>query len=880
MKKLPKLLLKIFAGLIGFILLAAILIPVFFKDDIRKAIDDQLAANLNANVYYDVDGFSLSLIRSFPNLSVRMSDFGIVGKGVFERDTLTSVNSFELTLDVMSLFGDIVVNKVQLDQPRIFVLVLEDGTANYDITVPSEEVEEVPEDEEESAPMKISIDRWEINEGQLIYYDQSLPFYVLLKGLNHSGSGNFAEEVFDMVTETRIAALSLGYDGTEYMTDKSVSADVTMAMDLANMKFTFAENRVAVNDFAFGFDGYVSMPGDDIEMDINFKGSEIDMKSVLSLIPGAYEEYLDGIKASGEIGFDGFVKGIYNDSLMPAVRTNLTIRNGKVNTPDLPQALEKINMAMMMDVPSADLRQFNMNLDYSSELAGQVTTLKLKFKDLEDYYWDVDFAAKLDMAKLAKILPLEDSEMRGNMNARLLTKGRMSDVEAERWEKLPTSGMLQASDFYFKGPDLPQGFGMSKVDADFDPAKIQLTTFQANAGVSDFSLAGKLTNYLAFALGKDEKLMGNLDFNSTNLDLNEWMTEEEEITEEEVVDTTAMTIVRIPVNVDFVLASEIKKILYTNLEIKDFVGKLIVRNGSVIIDKSGFNLLNGRFTMSGEYASAPEVPTFNFDFDIDKLSIPESFKAFTPIQKLVPVAEKAKGEFSTNFAAKGSLGQDMMPLLSSMSASGLVEIAEAALTNIKVLDGIKQIANLQGGGSSSENMAQLKDVLLSMKIQDGRLNVQPFSLTIGGNPTVVSGSTGLDGSLDYVMAMKVPSGTAGQAVNQALSKYTLGNTAISEFLDLNIGIGGTYDKPVVKLLGAKPSDGEKSLTASVKESVQQKAEEKVTEVKKAVTDSVNSKIDTLKATAAAEAKKAEEAARKKAEAKAKEAAKSLLKKKN
>jgi hypothetical protein len=878
MKKILKLPLKILAGLIGLILIAAILIPVFFKDDIRKAIDDQLAQNLNAKVYYDADAFSLSLIRSFPNLSVKMEDFGIVGKGIFEKDTLTSVKSFELTLDVMSLFGDIVVNKIQLDQPRIFVMVMEDGTANYDITIPSEEGDEETE-EGESAPMRISIDRWEITNGELIYYDLSLPFYVYLKGLDHSGSGDFEADVFDMVTETSVASFSLGYDGTEYMTNKSVTAQVTMAMDMANMKFTFKENKVAVNDFAFGFDGYVSMPGDDIEMDINYKGQEIDMKSVLSLIPGAYEEYLDGINASGEIAFEGFVKGIYNDSLMPAVRTNLTIKNGKVNTPDLPQALEKINVTMQMDVPSADLRQFNMILDYSSELAGQITTLKLKFKDLEDYQWDVDFAAKLDMVKLAKILPLAGSELKGNMNARLLTKGRMSDVDAQRWEKLPTSGEFQANDFYFKGPDLPQGFGMSKVDADFDPAKIQLTTFQASAGVSDFSLAGKLTNYLAFALGKDEKLVGNLDFNSTKLDLNEWMTEEV-ATEEEAVDTSAMTIVRIPVNVDFVLASDIKEILYTNLTLKDFNGKLIVRDGSVIIDKSGFNLLNGRFTMSGEYASAPEVPTFNFDFGIEKLSIPESFKAFTSIQKLVPIAEKTKGDFSTKFKANGALGTDMMPLLSSMSASGLVEIAEAALNNVKVLDGIKQIANIQGGETSKENLAQLKDVLLTMQIKDGRLNVQPFNLTIGGNQTVVSGSTGLDGSLDYAMAMKVPSGTAGQAVNQALSKYTLGNPAVSDFLDLTIGIGGTYTKPEVKLLGAKPSQGEKSLTASVKEQVQQRAEEKVTEVKKAVTDSVNAKIDTLKATATAEAKKAAEAAKKKAAEEAKTAVKDLFKKKN
>jgi len=114
MKKFIKIPLIIVAGLIGLIVLAAVLIPVFFKDDIRKAIDTQLDKNLNAKVYYDADKFGISLFRSFPNLSVRMQDFGLVGVGAFEQDTLASVSKFELVLDVMSLFGDITVNSIKI----------------------------------------------------------------------------------------------------------------------------------------------------------------------------------------------------------------------------------------------------------------------------------------------------------------------------------------------------------------------------------------------------------------------------------------------------------------------------------------------------------------------------------------------------------------------------------------------------------------------------------------------------------------------------------------------------------------------------------------------------------------------------------------------
>ncbi len=890
MKKALKLTLKIIGGLIGIILIAAILIPVFFKDDIRQVIDSELDKNLNATVFYDEDAFSVSLFRSFPNVSVGMGDFGIKGIGVFEEDTLAAIRNFEITINLMSIFDEITINKIQLDEPQILVLVLEDGSANYDIAIPSEEagVEERPQEKEEES-MSIKINRWEINHADVIYFDQSMDFYTLLEDLNHSGSGDFAADVFQMITTTDIGSFSIGYEDTEYISEKSVSAEVTMNMDLANMSFAFAENRVSINDFALGFDGTIAMPNDDISMDIIFAGNDIDLKSVLSLIPGAYDEYLEGIDASGEINFDGLVKGVYNDSSMPQVKTSLEIKDGKVSTPDLPQPIEKIQVSFALDYPSADMSKTSILLDYSSELAEQKAKLKLDFKNLDNYQWDVDFTGILDLEKLAKVLPLDDATLQGNVTANLKTAGQMSDVDAENWENLPTSGQLNINDFYFENNDLPQGFGMKIVNAGFDPDKIEVKKFKANAGKTDLQLKGIITNYMAFALGEDETLKGKLNFKSKQVDLNEWMTSEETVEEEVPSDTTSLEIIRIPKNIDFTLVSKIDELLYDNLTLEDFNGKILVKDGSVILDGAGFNLLGGTFTMDGSYASAPDQPTFDFDFGIEELSIPESFKAFTPVQMLVPVANKMTGNFSTNFGASGALGSDMMPLMNSLSGSGLVEIAEAALKNVKVLDGVKKIANLKGGGDSDQ-MAQLKDVVLSMKIQDGRLSVKPFKLTIGGNETVVSGSTGLDGSLDYAMAMKVPTGQAGQAINQALSRFTGGNNLASDFLNLSIGIGGTYDDPKVKLLGANPSAGEGSLTSSVKAQVKEKAEEKIAEtkakaeekvdeVKEEAKQKIEAKVDTAKAVVEKKVEAKKEEAKKKAEEEAKDKLNNLFKKK-
>jgi len=346
--------LVIIGSLIGVLILSMILIPIIFKDDIKKAVDDAMADNLNANVFYDPNGINLTLFSNFPDFTFGMDDFGISGIGKFEGDTLVSVGSFEVVIDVMSVIsGDkITISSITLDEPKILVKVLKDGSANYDIAKTTEDtaVEETPENAEASA-FSIGINKWEIVNGSLDYIDESMAFTTSLKGLNHTGSGDFALDIFDMITKTTVDDFSLGYEGVEYMSRKTLDIDMIMSMDLANAKYTFKENTVKLNDFGFGFDGYVSMPDEDIDMDITYSGKEIFMKSILSLIPGDYQSYLDGVTAGGEVNFDGFVRGKYNETLLPTVNTKLRINNGSIRYAEYPIPMEKINVATELNVP-------------------------------------------------------------------------------------------------------------------------------------------------------------------------------------------------------------------------------------------------------------------------------------------------------------------------------------------------------------------------------------------------------------------------------------------------------------------------------------------------------------------------------------------------
>ncbi|MEM6642450.1 MAG: AsmA-like C-terminal region-containing protein [Bacteroidota bacterium] len=826
--------LLILAIIFGVLIVSIIVLPIVFKDDIQKALDDALAENLEAQVYYDPSQFDLSLLKNFPNLTVSLGDFGIVGVEDFSSDTLAAISSFQLTIDIMSVIsGDqISVREVLLDQPRISVVVLENGKANYDIAKATADTAQV-EEPAEASDLSIAIDRWAIKEGSLSYDDQSLKFYTTLDGLDHEGSGDFTLDVFDLATTTKVQEVSLGYDGVEYLTNKTLIAEVVLNMDLSKMLFVFEENSIALNDFVMAAEGSISMPADDIDIDITFGGKDIDPKSILSLIPGVYQEYLADISASGDVSFDGVVQGTYNEASMPKIMANLSVKEGSVKYSAFDIPMEKINIESNFSYPSADLRETSFDLSKFSMLVdGEELQAYLKFKNLEDYTWDFGADGSLDLEKITKIVPLEDMDLRGKLNIALKSAGSMSILEREQYDQLPTSGSLSVNDFYFESIDLPQGFGISEANLSFDPSMISLDQFQATSGNSDFSLQGAVRDYLDYALN-DGTLVGSLSLNSTLLDVNEFIPEVSK-EEEEQTDTTALEVVKIPENIDFTFASAIDKITYTDLELRNFQGKVLVKDGAVVLDRNSFEMLDGTFELSGSYKTKDlDLPKYDLGFGIKDLSIASAFESFSTIEKYVPIAKQITGKFSTDFKVNGLLGNDMMPLLDKVNLAGLVNVAQAALEKGEFVNKLNSIASFKGGTKSnaSSDAISIKDVLIKAAIRDGRLFVEPFNLNVKGQKATLGGSNTLDGKLDYSMLIKeIPTGAVGTALNSAISSFTGGKSLVSDKIDVDLGIGGTYNDIQVKLLSTSASGNASEAAAAFKQQITTKVDEQKAKV--------------------------------------------------
>src|ERR1041385_5316958 len=246
----------IVVGVVLVLLVAAgIIIPIVFKDDIKAAIDKQIAKTVNADVIFDVDDFSLSVFKNFPNVTAQMKNLGVFNRAPFEGVPLLVLQELDVEVNLRQiLFGDeLRVKGIQLSAPQVNIKVLKDGRANYDITYPSTDTAQTAPD---TSKFSFGIDHWEVVNGHITYDDKSLPYLLVLKGLNHSGGGDFTQDVFDLRTQTTADTVTTSYDGVEYLTNKRVEIDAVISISEDYSKFTFKDNTTKVNDFAMSMNGW------------------------------------------------------------------------------------------------------------------------------------------------------------------------------------------------------------------------------------------------------------------------------------------------------------------------------------------------------------------------------------------------------------------------------------------------------------------------------------------------------------------------------------------------------------------------------------------------------------------------------------------------
>ncbi len=839
--------LKIIAIIVVVVFLLLLILPFVFKGKIVELVKQQANENLRAKVEFN--DVSLSLIRNFPNLAVGIEELSVVGIEEFEGDTLARIGNIGLVMDVMSVIsGDqIVVKSINLDKPYFMVKVLEDGTANYDIAIASEDTtaeEEVAT--EESAPLNLSINEYSISDGVIIYDDATFPMRMVIDDLDHVGNGDFAQDVFTLSTETHIKAFTLDYDGIKYANALKADLVADMAMNFEEMRFEFLENRLDVNALVLKFDGFLAMPADDIDMDFTYSTETAQLTSVMSLIPATFTQDMEGVSASGSVLLGGYVRGTYNDESMPGFMAELKVDNGSVQYPDLPKSIQNIAIDAKVESPegndldkiTVDVPKFHMEIGKTAAQPNTIDAYLYLRNPMSDPNIRTKVDADLDLGSFKDVVPLEEEfEIAGNLSAHFKLDGNLSAIENQRFNDFEASGAAAMSDFIFRDAEVDVALPIAKVD--FTPQRLNVEKVKLIYEEINMEMDGYISNYVAYAL-MDTTLQGVFNFGADKIDVNKFMpTEETAEVEEDTEGETAATdsvsgVVPIPDNLDLVLNATIGEITYDDLVLSDIKGKITLRNERAELENLVAKGLGGTMGISGSYSTQDmEKPAYDFAYDLKGIEIDQAFNTFNTVQKIAPIAKHAKGKISSDLKVEGLLDQNMEPIYETMQGRGSLVSDEVIL---KGGDFLEKLSSTLKAPALKEQ--RIQDLNATFVIDDGKVTTTPFDVKIDAMTANVSGWVSFEEKIDYLMKMKIPRKELGGDFNKMAegllgqaNAFLGGNMTLGEYINMDVSIEGDLYDPSIRPAFAGMEDGVGSVKEQATEAIKEEIDKQIDNAK-------------------------------------------------
>ena len=777
MNRTVKKTMKIAGITLGVILLLLLILPFAFQGKLAKLVKEE--GNKMLNAQFDFRTLNISLLRNFPSASVSLEDFWLKGTGPFENDTLIQAGELTAAVNLFSLFGDggYDISRIIVKDTRVHAIVLEDGRPNWDVMKPSPDAE-TPEDETAHETFRIKLQKLSVDNLSVVYDDRQGGVFADLSRLEADCSGDFGSDrtVVDLKMET--PSLTCRTGGIPLLNKVSLEADMDVDADLAGGKFTLRENMLRLNAIQLNLDGWLAQTKQGMDMDLRLNTNEVGFKELLSLIPAIYAKDFQDLKTDGKVTLNAFARGsMEGNTKVPQFEVNLDVKDAMFRYPSLPAGVEKINISALVRNAGGPLDATEISVaPFDFVLAGNPFSLNATVKTpVSDPDFHLTARGKLDLGKVKEVYPLDDMQLNGLVQADLELGGRLSMVEKEQFEQMQAKGSLRLNQMKLVLKDMPPVDIQQSVFT-FSPRYLQLSETTVNIGKNDLTLDSRFENYLGYAL-KGSTLKGTLNVSSNHLNLNDFMSADTTAAVAEVpADTAAMGVIRVPENIDFQMQAAFRELLFDKMTLTDGKGTLLVRNGTVDMRNLSFNTMGGSVTMNGAYAAPQKKqPELNAAFDMRNISFAQAYQDLGLVQQLAPIFAGLKGNFSGNLQIDTPLDATMSPVMSAVQGKGALSTKDLSLSGVKFID---QVADIVKKPSLKE--IKVKDLNIDFEIKDGRVTTKPFDLKLGDYNMNLSGSTGLDQTIDYTGKITMPA-----------------DGIASKLGTVDMTIGGTFTSPKV-----------------------------------------------------------------------------------
>lgn len=782
----------LFLSLLG---IATLFIVVFaYENEVKSYMIRELNKRLKTQVIVDSTKIQLSLLHNFPYASLEFKDIIIMESTVTQkslkqkRDTLFSSSRIWLQFNLLDLLQKrYIVKAISAENGKMKLHKYTDGTVNWDMWK--------SEDTASSESSAFKLERFRLDRISLEYIDHKNKTDILLR-LNYAIiKGEISGKEYSFMINSNLFINHVKTNNVNYISNQPAKTE--LLLNAKNAKYTFKDAWIQIADIKIAMEGTYtdSQPS---FVDIRLKGKNMNMQSVLSVLPEKYRMKMTDYESEGDFYFSSYIKGKLDANLSPEIMAEFGIRDGSVIQLSTKIVLKQVNMKGKY---SAGYKKEFLEINsFSASFIDGNLSGTLRIDNLASPLAKISVRANLPLANIKQFFKIDTlwsypiESLQGMMQVNMEYKGTFK--HSDKYKKEDFSSMLINGEITLENAGMKiknSGLLFDNIYGSLilNNNNIEVQSFSGKTASSDFRLKGILKNVPAFILTDKDDIDIDASFQSANFNLNEFLLNDAQTTQRDTI-----YIIRFSPRINFNLSSTIKRLTFRKFEATNISGNFQLHKQKLIGDPITFSTMNGMVTITGMIDnSADSLLIMTCNANLKRLDIKQLFAQMEDFGQNTLTHHHLKGIGTAEVQFASVWKTDLTPDLNRVYARSTLLLEKGELIKFEPLKSLSKYISLseleQIKFSTLKNEIEIKE----QKIFIPKMDIQSSALDL-----TMQGTHTFNNEIDYrfKVAMADVLFNKARRAKKENNEFGIVEDDKNGKTSLFISMTGTVDNPIIK----------------------------------------------------------------------------------
>jgi hypothetical protein len=682
---------------LGLVIGILVIVSLLFGESITQFVIKKVNENLKTEV--SVKNARFSIFRRFPNAAVIFNDVVIAQSSDFKSADLTATSLLEckniyVEINLIKLlFKNYSISRIVAENGEINLVVNKEGQQNFDVFKKSGE---------QGGKTSVNLYGIQLKNFKYKYIDkkQNLDFQGFAERINIKG--NITNNAFNFEIAFDIHSRHLLVRNIEYLQNRKVASSFKLKKqgEIYRIETTELDVEGIHLDFKMVF-----TTGENSEMDMLTKASDVSLAGFQRLVPDEYQKYIRDFESKGKTSLQLSVKGKTDGNNFPHVEMNFAIKNGSVRQTKNNIKLTDVNLdgiytngALNSSTTSAfRITNFSSHLE-KGRISGNFAYTNFTSPDVH-----IDLQTFIDLGNIRKFLSVDTIEnLDGNLTAEIELNAGFKDASGFKRENIRSfkvSGKADLSNarLQLKNSNYLYNEINSRIILGND---FQFENLSLKIDDNDFYIKGTLYDAVPYLLRQNNTLNLKAEMRSQKLDLSKYFEKDPKKTSSDKYDSRIL----FPLHLTAELNVNISNFRLKRFNATNAIARVNYKPGMYTLNSAVFETMQGKVSGNGAV-----LLDYNKNLivkgqtSLKKIDIKQMFYVFENFGQNILRDNHLKGSLTGDILVSCEWDNRMNLKKNSVLVESNIEIANGELINFEPLMGLSKFISL----------SELKDIKFS-----------------------------------------------------------------------------------------------------------------------------------------------------------------------